>query len=102
RRRAAGNGTPAVEAGSVVGRCRTIVVAAICIDRADAPNREARAIERPEDRRRLRGDARIDDELAEVAPAVEADVAQPDSAKPRRGDRAAGLPRIGKIGGGDA
>src|SRR5207237_620101 len=101
RCRTIGDRTAAVERRRVIGRGRAVVRPVERVDRPHLPDREARAVQRPEDDDDVSHDRCVDDELPGVRLAVESDVPQLDASKLSRPDRAAAMPRIRQIRGRD-
>src|ERR687888_336600 len=92
----------AVEPGGVVGLERALVDPAVCIDGAQAADREARPIEPAENADDVPDDRHVHDDSAGVRAAVEAPVRQPHPSQPSRRDRAAAVPRVRELRGCDA
>ena len=72
-----------VEAGSVVGRHRGLVVPAEIVDEPDAPDRIAGHVKVPENRHKILGDGLVANQLPYLLMAFEIDMGEPQIAKVR-------------------
>ena len=80
----------AIEAGGVVGGHRGIVTALVGLDEPQAPDREARGVELPEDGQNIAGCRHPHDDRPDAAPAGEVPVAHLEAPELGRPDGTAG------------